>query len=147
MSRNTSRTRRIFGGKEPVGSAGSARYSRELANPADQAVAETLAVGTHRRVFHGPAKGGVGWSYHFSPVTAAGAASTLDFFYSNLPDPDPTNADHWVASGITQIDLTATTDLLATIPDKAPVWIKAEAVIAVSSGTCWMYVRCTNVEE
>lgn len=146
MSRNTSRTRRIFGGKETAPPTGtSLTYARPLTNPTDQDAAESLAVGTHRRVFPGPAQGGQDWSYHVSPVTAAGATSTLKFYYSNLPNPDPTNADHWVDSSIS-IDLTATTDVHATVA-KYPVWIKAEAVIANSGGTLWAYVRSANVEE
>lgn len=138
------RTRRIFGGALPQVST---RYERPLDNVTDQAVAEALAVGTHRRVFPGPRKAGRSWSYHINPTAAAGAASALSFKYSNLPDPDPTNADHWVDSGITPIDLTATTDSFATVVDKAPVWIMAEAVIAVSGGSLWGYVRAEGVEE
>ena len=48
MARNSTTTRRIFGGKEPQATfaeVGSAAYARPLGNPNDQAVAETLAVG------------------------------------------------------------------------------------------------------
>jgi hypothetical protein len=144
-SRNSTRTRRIFGGAEPAGE-GEAAYARPLMNPADQAVAETLPVGTTYRVFPGPKNGGVAWSYHINRVSAAGAASELTFWYSNLPNPDPATAAHWVDSGIVAIDLTSTADLHATV-EKAPTWIMAKAVVAVSTGTLWAYVRCTNVDE
>lgn len=150
MSRNTSRTRRIFGGKESAPPTGSATYARPLNNPTDQAVAETLPVATTYRKFPGPDAargGGPAFSIHVNPVTAAGATSTLDFYYSNLPDPDPTDATHWVASGITQIDLTSTNDTFITVADKYPAWILAKAVVANSTGTIWAYARMSGVEE
>lgn len=151
MARNSTRTRRIFGGLEPqgaVGDVGSAAYARPLNNPADQAVAESLAVGTHRRKFPGPeaCPGTPWWSYHIEITGAAGATSALTFKYSWLPDPDPATAGHWEDSGIASLDLTATTDIMATIIEKAPVWIMAEAVIATSAGTLWGYVRTSGVE-
>lgn len=149
MSRNTSRTRRIFGGKEPQGAVadvGSAAYARPLNNPTDQDASETLAVATHYRKFPGPS--GLGeWSYHVNPTSAAGAASALTFWYSNLPDPDPTNAAHWVDSGISSIDLTATTDAQASVTGKYFAWIMAKAVVAASTGALWAYVRVAGVEE
>jgi hypothetical protein len=137
-------TRRIFGGGlEQV----SGRYDRPLLNQGEQATTESLAVGTHRRVFPGPRNGGTSWSYHVNPTSAAGATSALSFLYSNLPAPDPGTASHWVDSGITPIDLTATTDSFATVVDKAPLWIMAQAVIANSGGALWAYVRSEGVEE
>jgi hypothetical protein len=138
------RTRRIFGGAE---AQVSGRYERPLLNPSNQDTAEQLAVGTHYRMFPGPRGVGGSWSYHINPTAAAGAASELSFMYSNLPSPDPTNAAHWLDSGITPIDLTATTDTFATVTGKAPVWICAKAVIAVSAGSLWAYVRSEGVEE
>lgn len=151
MARNSTTTRRIFGGKEPQGTfaeVGSAAYARPLNNPADQATAETLAVGTHRRVIPGPAAlpGMPWWSYHIDVVTAAGATSALNIFYSWLPNPDPTVAAHWEASGISALDLTATTDVAGTIIEKAPAWILFEAVVANSAGTIFGYARCSGVE-
>ena len=149
MSINSTRARRIFGGKESAPETSSLTYSRPLNNPADMVVAETLPVATTRRCFPGPKgdSGGV-WSYHINVVTAAGATSTLKFYHSNLPNPDPTDATHWVDSGITAIDLTSTSaDAHATLTGKYPTWIKAEAVVANSTGTIWCYVRSAGVEE
>lgn len=142
MSRNQN-VRRIFGGAL----AGPNAYTRPLLNETDQAVAETLAVGTTRRVFKGPVGDGAHWSYHISVVSAAGATSALTFKYSNLPNPDPTNADHWVDSGISPIDLNAAADSFATLGTKSPEWIMAEAVVANSTGTVWGYVRVGGVDE
>lgn len=141
---NCRQVRRIFGGAQ---AQESGRYERSLDNPTDQAVAETLAVGTHRRVFRGPRGDGPHWSFHINRVSAAGATSALNFYYSNLPSPDPTNGDHWVASGITAVDLTLTTDILTTTGSVSAEWIKAEAVVVNSSGTLWAYVRVNGVEE
>lgn len=150
MARNTSRTRRIFGGSASSTDPDSTSltYTRALDNPANQAASETLAVTTHYRKFPGPSddSGGV-WSYHVNPTSAAGATSTLTFWYSNLPDPDPTNSAHWVDSGITSIDLTSTNDTFGTATGKFPVWIMAKAVIATSTGALWAYVRIGGVEE
>jgi hypothetical protein len=149
MARNSTRTRRIFGGgggQPTFAAAGSAAYARDLGEPANQATTESLAVGTHYRVFPGPS-GLDSWSYHINPTSAAGATSTLAFLYSNLPNPDPETAAHWVDSGITPIDLTATTDSHATVTGKYPAWILAKATIANSGGALWGYVRVPGVEE
>lgn len=148
MSRPNSKVRRIFGGKESAPATGtSLTYQRALTNPGDQAVAETLPVGTTYRRFPGPAGHHAWWSYHINVVTAAGATSTLTFWYSNLPDPDPTDATHWIDSGISSLDLTSTSaDIFATIADKAPAWIMAKAVVANSTGTIWGYVRTADID-
>lgn len=151
MARNNTNTRRIFGGAEPqptFAQVGSAAYARPLNNPADQMVPETLAVGTHRRVIPGPA-GNCGqpwWGYFIDMVTAGGATSALNIFYSWLPNPDPTDATHWEASGITALDMSLTTDVAATVVDKAPCWIKFEAVVATSAATLVGYARAAGVE-
>lgn len=142
------RTRRIFGGKEGRNTTAgeSLTYARPLENQGDQAIAETLAVGTTYRVFPGPCPGGHAWSYHVSPVSAAGATSKLEFFYSNLPKPDPTNADHWVESGVSDIALDATTDAFGTVITEAPAWIMAKATVVDTTGTVWAYVRTLEDE-
>lgn len=149
---NSTRTQRIFGGKEPQATfaqIGKAHYQRGLGNIADQNVSESLAVGTHRRVIPGPAAcpGMPWWSYWIDVVTAGGVTSALNIFYSWLPDPDPTDALHWEASGIAALDLTATTDVSATIIEKAPVWIKFEAVIATSAATLVGYARASGIDK
>lgn len=151
MARNSSRTRRIFGGaggQPSFAAAGSAAYARPLDNPADQAVAETLAVGTHRRVIPGPEAqpGTPWWSYHIDVVTAGGATSALNIFYSWLPNPDPTDATHWEASGIAALNLNATTDVASTIANQGPAWIMFEAVVAASACTLFGYARASGVE-
>lgn len=151
MARNSTTTRRIFGGGEPqptFAQAGSAAYARPLNNPADQMTPETLAVGTHRRVIPGPAAqpGQPWWSYFIDVVSAGGATSALNIFYSWLPNPDPTQATHWEASGISALDLTATTDVAATVVEKAPAWIMFEAVVAASAATLVGYARVSGVE-
>lgn len=137
------RSRRIFGGAiaQPAG-----RYDRQLLNNEDQATAEALAVGTHRRVFPGP-KGLDNWSYFVSVTGAAGAASSLKFYFSNLPNPDPTVAAHWKDSGIAAIDLTAVAETFATRSGDYPEWVMAEAVVAVSGGSMLAYVRVAGMDE
>lgn len=132
----TSFVRRIFGGNS--GSPGHL-------NIANQAIGETLAIGTHSRKFKGPRRNGE-WSYQAKATSAAGATSTLKFFYSNLPDPDPDTAAHWVDSGISAIDLTATTTVFGSLADKFPEWIMAQAVIANSGGDLYVFVRSEGVE-
>ncbi len=150
MARNSPTTRRIFGGGEPqptFAQAGALAYARPLNNPADQMVPESLAVGTHRRVIPGPMGNTYPWfSYFIDVVSAGGATSALNIFYSWLPNPDPTDASHWEASGITAIDLAATTDASATVMDRAPAWIKFEAVIVTSPATLVGYARSSGVE-
>lgn len=137
MSAINAFVRRIFGGK----SGDTTKW-----NPGDQADAETMAVGTINRVFKGPQGTGGFWSYHVKMASAAGATSAMKFYYSNLPNPDATNADHWVDSGITGVDLTATTAVFATKTGVFCEWIKAEATIANSGGTGWAWVRVGGVE-
>ena len=144
MARNNTRTRRIFGGNLPQPAG---YYDRPLNNPAGQAISETLAVGTYQRVFPGPALGHAAWSYHINPTSAAGATSALKFYYSNLSNPDPTDATHWVDSGVASISLSVLTDAFGTVTTHYPTWIKAEAVIVTSSGALWAFVRSGSVEE
>ena len=144
-------SRRIFGGKETAPTTGSARYARPLFEPEDQAVAETLTVATINRMFPGPGQsqhpaGGGVWSYHVNNVSPSGATSTLKFYFSNLPDPDPTDATHWKDSGITAIDLTAVAVSFATRTADFPLWILAQAVVVTSAGTIWAYVRTDGVD-
>lgn len=138
------KTRRIFGGKEP---ASETANQRALLNEADQAVVETLAVGTTRRVFPGPqGDAGTWWSY-FVNVTEAGAAtSAISFLYSWLPNPDPDTASHWKDSGITPLDASTIASYMGTIVDKAPLWIMAQAVIATNTADVVGYVRVAGVE-
>lgn len=129
-----SKVHRIFGGD-----------GNESRNEASQAAAETPIVGTTRRVFKGPQKRGH-WSYHLNNLSASGATSTVKFYYSNLPNPDPTIAAHWVDSGITAIDLTVVATSMATKADVFVEWIKAEAVVVTTAGTLWGYVRSEGDE-
>jgi hypothetical protein len=147
MARNSTRTRRIFGGKEPARDpTDTTVYQRELLNPADQAVAETLPVGTTRRRFPGPSGDGL-WSYFISCTEGGAATSELKFYFSNLPDPDPDTAGHWEDSGISAIDLSATGVTFATRPTDYPTWIMAEAVVVTNTADLLGYVRCAGVEE
>jgi hypothetical protein len=129
-------TRRVFGGN----SGDPAHF-----NPSNQAVGETLAVGTHSRRFRGPQRNG-NWSYQAKATSAAGAGSTLKFFYSNLPDPDPGTAAHWEDSGISELDLTSTATDFDSVNGKFPEWIMAQATIAVSGGSLYLWVRSEGVE-
>lgn len=136
------KSRRLYGGKpaNPLTCSDS-----PLLNEADQAQYETLTVGTSRRVCKGPGGQGGFWSYHVYNNTASGATSNLKIYFSNLPNPDPTDATHWKDSGITAIDLTvATTSTQAVRPQDYWEWIKFEATVATSGGTMWCWVRVTE---
>jgi hypothetical protein len=136
-------TRRIFGGKEPARDDNQ----RALYNEADQAVAETLAVGTHRRVFPGPQGKGQPWWSYFVNVTEAGAAtSAISFLYSWLPNPDPGTAAHWKDSGITPLDAAAVASYMDDFVQAAPLWIMAQAVVVTNTADVLGYVRVSGVE-
>jgi hypothetical protein len=133
---------RVFGGK-PAATA----TTNPLLNPSDQVVPETVAAGaTHRRVVMGPLGDGAHWSYHVRITTAGGATSSVKAFYSNLPDPDPTNADHWGAAEFT-IDGAVAATSIATLGSKSPAWIKLEAQAVTSAMSLWGYVRVNGVDE
>lgn len=140
MSAINAQVRRIFGGKSGDAEDGARRW-----NAANQVDGEALGVATHSRMFKGPQRNG-NWSYQAKATSAAGAASTLKFYYSDLPNPDPTVAAHWVDSGITAIDLTSTATVFATVTGKFPEWIMAQAVIAASGGQIYVWVRSEGVE-
>jgi hypothetical protein len=140
MSALNAYVRRIFGGKSGDAEEGARRY-----NAQNQVDGETLGVATHSRMFKGPQRNG-NWSYQGKAVTAFGASSTLKFYYSDLPNPDPTVAAHWVDSGITALDLTSTATFFATVTGKFPEWIKAEVVGQTSGGTFYLWVRSEGVE-
>jgi hypothetical protein len=134
MAAINSKVRRILGGD------GTENY-----NDASQDRPETLPVGTTRRVFKGPTKQGH-WSFHCNVTTGGGATSTLKFYYSDLPNPDLTNANHWKDSGIAAVDLSVAGATFGNQADVFPEWIKAEAVVATSPAAGWMYVRSEGVE-
>ena len=82
--------------------------------------------------------GHAAWSLHVSVVTASGATSALSFDYSNLPDPDPENDEHWEGSGISNIDLTAVAQTL--VSGTTPVqWVRVKPAVATSAGTIWAW--------
>jgi hypothetical protein len=142
MSIRNGQSRRLFGGAEPQPSG---KYDRPLRNNAQQATAESLAVGTHRRVMPGPRGAGASWSYFVSVTSAAGATSTLKAYVSNLPEPDPATAAHWEETDVS-IDLTAEGQTFATRTDYAE-WIKLEAVVANSAGSVLAFGRAAGVDE
>ena len=145
MANNTNATvRRIFGGGSGS-TAAAAEKAAQVWQPSNQAQGEALAVGTHSRRFKGPQRNGQ-WSYQAKATAAAGATSTLKFYYSNLPDPDPATAAHWEDSGIVALDLTSTTTDFGSVADKFPEWIMAQAVIANSGGSLYLWVRSEGVE-
>lgn len=136
------KSRRLFGGKPATPTT---TYVNPLDNPADQANAETLTVGTTRRVCKGPGGQGGFWSYHVYNATASGATSNMKIYFSNLPNPDPATAAHWKDSGITAIDLTTTaTSTQATRASDYYEWIMFEATAVTSGGTMWAYARVTE---
>jgi hypothetical protein len=138
---------RIIGGKEPQPTTGDARYVRPLTNTADQDVSETLTVGTTYRMFRGPRGAGPHWSYHVNCTEAGGAASQINWYYSNLPHPDPANTAHWHTSGVAATVLTGAAEFFASVTGATPEWILAEIVVAVNTADAWAYVRVASVDE
>lgn len=137
--------RRIFGGGESQPTTGDAQYARPLYNPQDQAVAESIT-GTVQRIFPGPVGENPHWSYHGYCSQAAGAVSTLKFYASNLPDPDPTDATHWGAA-LHTVQIDATGAFQATVTSEGFRWLKAETTIASGTAKFWCYVRANGVDE
>lgn len=135
MSKFNANTRRIFGGL-PADDGYKAPP-----HDATQDDKESVTAGTTvRRVFKGPVGSSGSWSYHFD-VTAGGATSTLKFYFSDLPNPNPATAAHWKDSGITPIDLAVTATGFVTRTADYPEWIMAEVVAVTSAPSLWLYAR------
>lgn len=141
MSKMSPNSRRIFGGKP---ADDGKVYPFPDAN--SQATAETLAVGTTRRIFRGPRDATGTWSYHVNVTEAAAATSELKFYFSNMPDPTAATAAHWKDSGITAIDLSTTGTAFATRTGDFPEWIMAEAVVVSNTADVWAYVRTSGID-
>lgn len=146
MANDGKNTTRLFGGAEPAAAptTGQQQYQRPLMNAAGQVVVESVAA-TTRRVFKGPRQHG-GYSLHYKITQAAGAASAAKIYYSNLPNPDPTDSTHWVDSGITAIALDGTSAAFLTKQDAWPEWVMIEATITSGTAKLWMYSRTDGVD-
>lgn len=140
MAKFNAFVRRIFGKGAYNGAQPTGNWRAE-----DQALGETLGVGTVRRMFKGPQRNG-NWSYGGRATAAGGAGSQLKFYYSDLPEPDPASLTEWVDSGITAVPLTATTAFRGDLTGKFPEWILAEVVIGTTPGDVYLWVRSEGVE-
>lgn len=150
MPSNTYTTIRLFGGKEPQPTTGKQQYQRPLMNENDQAVVETLAVGTHNRVFPGPRGPYPCWSIHGNITEVAAATSSLKFYYSDLPNPDPGEVSHWKlvdAAKIPTISLDSADSRQYTIVNDMFRWIKAEAVVVGNTCDLWLYAMVSGVNN
>jgi hypothetical protein len=135
MSFLQANVRRVFGGKgDPA-----------VWNTQSQEDGETLAIAAHKRMFKGPTVNG-NFSIHGRMTTAAGAASALKLYYSNLPNPDPTNANHWVDSGVAGVPLNVTTPFRVDVTGKFPEWVMVELTVAAAPGAGYVYARSEGVE-
>lgn len=111
-----------------------------------QLVGETLAISAtaNARRFKGPKDGGH-FSLFFRNLGASGATSALTLWYSNLPDPDPTDDTHWVQdTTFTTIDLTvANTSYFYNIGNVFAEWFRIKPVVAASAGAlvCWARIE------
>ena len=78
--------------------------ARASSGPNAQTIKELVAATTGRRV-RGPSQNGH-FSYHLMVAAGTAPVGTLTIWYSNLPDPDPTNDAHWVQdTSIASVDL------------------------------------------
>jgi hypothetical protein len=141
MAINQSTAVRVFGGATTDSSA------RSSTNPSDQGVGELLSVGTTARRVKGPKKNGH-FGYHARVTSAAGAASAMTVWYSNLPSPDPTADADWVQdTTITSLDMTATGGTFVNVGNVNAEWIRFKAVVAVSTGNFYLYYRAEGSEN
>lgn len=120
------------------GGATGDQASRAVTNPSVQVTGEVLPVATYGRRVRGPRRNG-NFSFHGAASSAGGAGSQLTVEYSLLPNPDETNAAHWVDSGIAPVVLTATTPFLQSVAAKHVEWIRYKIVIGTSQGSVWLY--------
>jgi hypothetical protein len=114
-----------------------------------QDISETFqvsATANNRRV-RGPTKGGR-ITFHFFNETASGATSALTIGYSNLPNPDVTNDNHWVDSGIAPIVMTTTATGTIQLLDKVYAqWVRFKPTVVTSAGKGWLWVRTEGTQR
>jgi hypothetical protein len=94
--------------------------------------AESITANCSRMV-RGPRANG-----HYSAQVIVGAGSapvaTLTVWYSNLPDPDPTNDAHWVQdANITGINLATVVNTMINVGNVNSEWVRFK--VAYTSGT------------
>lgn len=126
MSYIGSQVKMLFG-------AGGDQLARSSAGANHQTIPELLTA-TTSRVTTGP-QGTSANAYSFHAIVAAGTApvGTLTVWYSNLPNPDPTNDAHWVQdTGVTAIDLAVVANTLKTVNASA---MHIRFKVLVTSGT------------
>ena len=116
-----------------------------------QAISETFQVsGTaNNRMVRGPKKGGR-ISIHFFNETASGASSTITVQYSNLPNPDPTNDNHWSGNDATfgSVVMTSTaTATYFTIDKVFAEWVRFKPNVQTSAGKGWLWYRAEGDES
>ena len=136
--------KRLYGG----GSDQAARTTQP--SEANSRVGEALVVSTtaNARMFKGPQQN-AHFSIHVRNLTASGAASTITWWYSNLPNPDPAVDSDWVQdTSITAIDLTvANATYMVNVGNVNAEWIRVKPSVAVSAGTLYAYTRVEGVDN
>lgn len=111
---------------------------RQLAGYDNQTIAEALTVSLTANARRLRLDGHAGWSAFINVASVSGAASVLRIGYSNLPDPDPEDDAHWVDSGLTTVDLTATGASIRTAT--APyMWVRFKPECVTSAGSIYLW--------
>lgn len=145
MSYIQTQSKRIYGGKVSQGDASALAQF----NATNQLDGEPLQVSTtaNNRRLKGPKRTGH-FSYFVRNGAASGAGSTFTVWYSNLPDPDPTNDTHWVQdASIASIDLTvANTSYFVNVGNVFAEWIRFKPSVLVSAGDLVVWSRVEGVE-
>lgn len=135
MSNLNANTLRIYGGNPP-----GDIVAQQVASPTNQSVTEVLIPGTYRRLYAAPKRGGRSSIQTFVD-SAGGALSTLNIFFSNLPNPSVASDADWTLSAITALDLTSTVSKFTNIVDVFPEWFMLKATILVSNASIRVFVR------
>jgi hypothetical protein len=107
----------------------------------NQALTETVPVGSTRRSIFGPNVNG-----HFALQvfvdSAGGATSAMTVWYSNLPSPSLANDNDWTQdTTIGTIDLATTTSKFITVGNVDAQWIMLKATAVTSSANIRAVIR------
>lgn len=131
---------RLYGGK-PDTANGTLPDVRNL-NAVNQVQAESLTADTYR-MMRGPRQNGH-LSAHIivGAGSSPGAGSALTVWYSNLPDPDPTNAAHWVQdTSISSVDLTVAANTFLNVGNINAEYVMFKAHVVSGTVALVLFAR------
>ncbi len=136
-------SRRVFGGKPAT--ANGTQADDLNTNTVNQLQAESITATTGRMI-KGPRANGH-YSAHVIVGTGTSPVGTLDVWYSNLPDPDPTNDAHWVKdSSVTDIDLSAAATKMINVGNVNCEWVRFKVTRTSGTLSLILFARAEGVE-